>query len=150
MARQVSVTGSYRPPVLSAAAFPWFPPQTIISRPVQTAFARWRPGGRLPRLPLSHWSAPMQPLDSGADAGGIASSKEEEIDPEAYDGSPSLSLLSRGANGKAITVDSSRSASTEAHHASRVIAFPPGRLSIPGEKWPASRRSARTGRTKHS
>jgi len=35
-AAQVSVTGSYRPPVLKAAA-PQTPPQTIISEPVQMA-----------------------------------------------------------------------------------------------------------------
>jgi hypothetical protein len=46
VAVQVSVAGSYLPPVFTSL-FPSFPPQTIISVPVQTAVCRYRPTGAL-------------------------------------------------------------------------------------------------------
>ena len=44
MARQLSIRGSYRPPLLTSL-LPSLPPHTIISLPVQTALCAYLPAG---------------------------------------------------------------------------------------------------------
>ena len=61
VAVQLSVLGSYLPPVLKKVPGPVSPPQTIISAPVQTLAARYRPGGALVSVVEVHVSSVQPP-----------------------------------------------------------------------------------------